>query len=194
MFTGLVDELGSIQARDGERLRVRAQTVIEGVELGESIAVNGCCLTVVAHGAGWWETDVSAETLARTTLGTLEPGDRVNLERAMGVGDRFGGHVVQGHVDGVGEVVAPVPDLRVKIPRDLLRYCVEKGSIAVDGVSLTIFDLDEESFSVAVIPHTAEVTSLGELAIGDPVNIEVDVAAKQIEKLIAPYLARLGVR
>jgi riboflavin synthase len=165
--------------------------VLEGAGVGDSISVNGCCTTVVACGGGIWETQVTGETLNRTTFGLLEPGDPVNLERPVRVSDRLGGHIVQGHVDAIGEVTAGPPDLRVRIPRELIRYCVEKGSIAVDGVSLTIFDLDEDSFSVAVIPHTAEVTTLGRRVPGDKVNIEVDVAAKQIEKLLAPYLAKL---
>ncbi len=194
MFTGLVGELGTLLERDGERFRFGASRVLEGAEMGESIAVNGCCLTVVGFGEGWWETVVSRETRSRTTIGRLAVGERVNLERALAVSDRLGGHVVQGHVDGAGVIVAPVPDLRVRIPRELMRYCVEKGSIAVDGVSLTIFDLDAESFSVAVIPHTAAVTTLGERGVGEFVNIEVDVAAKQLERLVAPYLERLAGR
>ncbi len=191
MFTGLVEEMGTYVGHDGDRYRIRASLVLEGAEVGDSISVNGCCTTVVACGGGIWETQVTGETLSRTTFGLLEPGDPVNLERPVRVGDRLGGHIVQGHVDAIGEVTAEAPDLRVRIPPELIRYCVEKGSIAVDGVSLTIFDVDEDSFSVAVIPHTAEVTTLGRRIPGDKVNIEVDVAAKQIEKLLAPYLAKL---
>ncbi len=153
--------------------------------------MNGSCLTVVARAPGLFEADVTAETGRRTTLALLRPGDPVNLERPVRMGDRLGGHVVQGHVDAVGEVLAGAPDLRVRIPADLIRYCVEKGSVAVDGVSLTIFDIGEDSFSVAVIPHTSEVTTLGRRVPGDQVNVEVDVAAKQIEKLLSPYLAKL---
>ena len=192
MFTGLVEELGSFLGKVEGRYRFRASTVLEGSELGASIAVNGSCLTLVEAGPDWWETDVSAETAGRTTIGLLEPGDPVNFERAVRVSDRLGGHVTQGHVDAVGEILAPVPDLRVRIPAELMRYCVEKGSITVDGVSLTIFDLDDDSFTVAVIPHTAAVTTLGSKLAGDSVNIEVDVAGKYFEKLLAPYLARLG--
>ena len=191
VFTGLVEEMGTYVGHDGDRYRIRASVVLEGAEVGDSISVNGCCTTLVACAAGTWETQVTVETLSRTTFGLLEPGDPVNLERPVRVSDRLGGHVVQGHVDGIGEVTAAAPDLRVKIAPELIRYCVEKGSIAVDGVSLTIFDVDEDSFSVAVIPHTAEVTTLGRRMPGDKVNIEVDVAAKQIEKLLAPYLAKL---
>ena len=191
VFTGLVEEMGTYVGHDGDRYRIRASLVLEGAEVGDSIAVNGCCTTVVTCGGGIWEAQVTGETLSRTTFGLLMPGDPVNLERPVRVGDRLGGHIVQGHVDAIGEVTAEAPGLRVRIPPELIRYCVEKGSIAVDGVSLTIFDLDEGSFSVAVIPHTAEVTTLGRRIPGDKVNIEVDVAAKQIEKLLAPYLAKL---
>jgi len=166
--------------------------VLEDAKIGDSIAVSGCCLTVVAFSPHSWEASVTAETLARTSLGLLQPGDPVNLERAVRAGDRLGGHVVQGHVDAIGEVLVPPPNLRVRIPVDLTRYCVEKGSIAVDGVSLTIFDVGADSFTVAVIPHTAEETTIGRRVPGDKVNIEVDVAAKQIEKLLSPYIERLG--
>lgn len=190
MFTGIVEELGRIESREGARLRIAASTVLEGVRLGDSTAVNGCCLTVVAFDAdaGWWEADVSDETFRRTALGGLAPGDPVNLERPVRLVDRLGGHLVQGHVDAVGEVVAPVPDLRVRLPEHLVRYVVEKGSITVDGVSLTVVDVDADSFSVAVIPHTAEVTTLGRRRVGDPVNLEVDVMAKYAEKLLAGRL------
>src|SRR5436190_16261188 len=129
MFTGIVEELGSVAARDGARLRIAATKVLDGAAIGDSTAVNGCCLTVVALGDGWWEADVSDETLCRTTLGALDVGDAVNLERPVRVSDRLGGHVVQGHVDAVGEVVAAAPGLRVRMPQDLMRYVIEKGSI-----------------------------------------------------------------
>ena len=138
MFTGIVEEQGAVVALDGHRLRIRAGVVLEGVQLGDSIAVNGCCLTVVALTTDTWDADVSDETFARTSLGQLQVGSPVNLERAVRMSDRLGGHLVQGHVDGVGEVVNPVPDLRVRIPSELMRYVVEKGSITVDGVSLTV--------------------------------------------------------
>ncbi|MFZ2058237.1 MAG: riboflavin synthase [Acidimicrobiales bacterium] len=191
MFTGLIEEMGSYEGHDGDRYRIRASLVLEDAEVGDSISVNGCCLTVVACTPGLWETDITAETLSRTTFGFLRPGDLVNLERPVRASDRLGGHVVQGHVDAIGEVLAPAPDLRVRIPPDLTRYCVEKGSIAVDGVSLTVFDVGNDSFAVAVIPHTSEVTTIGRRVPGDKVNIEVDVAAKQIEKLLSPYVAKL---
>lgn len=192
MFTGLIEEVGTFEGHDGAgRHRFRASVVLEGLATGDSISVNGSCLTVVARAPGLFEADVTAETGRRTTLALLRPEDPVNLERPVRMGDRLGGHVVQGHVDAVGEVLAGAPDLRVRIPPDLIRYCVEKGSIAVDGVSLTIFDIAEDSFSVALIPHTSEVTTLGRRVPGDQVNVEVDVAAKQIEKLLSPYLAKL---
>jgi len=187
MFTGIVEELGSIDAIDAidtGRVRVAATTVLDGARLGDSIAVDGCCLTLVAQGAGWWEADVSDETRKRTTLGDRQPGDRVNLERPVRAQDRLGGHIVQGHVDGVGEIVDPVPDLRVRMPRELLRYVVEKGSVAVDGVSLTVVDVLDDGFTVAVIPHTADVTTLGHKGPGERVNLEVDVTVKYVERLL----------
>jgi riboflavin synthase len=188
MFTGIVEELGRFERRDGDRYRFAATAVLDGAGLGDSIAVNGTCLTLVEQGAGWWVADVSDETAQRTNLGALTPGDPVNLERPVRMADRLGGHLVLGHVDTVGDVVAPAPGLRVRLPPDLMRYCVEKGSIAVDGISLTIFDLDDDSFSVAVIPHTAAVTTLGSKGPGAAVNIEVDVMAKHVEKLLDAYL------
>ena len=191
VFTGLIEEIGTFEGHQGGgRYRVSAALVLEDAEVGDSIAVNGSCLTVVARTSEFWEADVTPETLSRTTLGLLQPGDPVNLERAVRACDRLGGHMAQGHVDALGEVIAAPPDLRVRIPADLTRYCVEKGSVTVDGVSLTIFDVDQDSFSVAVIPHTSEVTTIGRRTPGDRVNIEVDLAAKQIEKLLAPYLPR----
>jgi riboflavin synthase len=191
VFTGLIEEMGRYEGHDGDRYRIRASLVLEDAKVGDSISVSGCCLTVVACTPELWETDITAETLSRTTFGFLRPGDLVNLERPVRARDRLGGHVVQGHVDAIGEVLAPPPDLKVRIPPDLTRYCVEKGSIAVDGVSLTIFDVGNDSFAVAVIPHTSEVTTIGRRVPGDNVNIEVDIAAKQIEKLLSPYVAKL---
>ncbi|MDQ1425268.1 MAG: riboflavin synthase [Acidimicrobiaceae bacterium] len=187
MFTGIVEELGRVVSCQGNRLRTEAQTVLVDAHQGDSIAVNGACLTVIDQGAGWWEADVSDETLRRTNLGTLAPGDPVNLERPMRLDDRLGGHLVLGHVDGVGEIVSPSPDLVVRIAPELMRYCVEKGSITVDGVSLTSFDLGPDTFRVAVIPHTAAVTTLGHKGRGAKVNIEVDVLAKHVERLVEPF-------
>jgi riboflavin synthase len=144
-------------------------------------------VTVVASGGGWWEADLVDETLRRTVLGDLQPGDPINLERAMLATDRFGGHIVQGHVDAVGEIVQPAPDLRVRAPAGLLAYVVEKGSITVDGVSLTVVEVLDDGFTVAIIPHTAEVTTLGHKGAGDRVNLEADVVAKYVERLTVPY-------
>ena len=185
MFTGIVEELGSVAARNGSRLRIAARRVLEDSAIGASIAVNGCCLTVVQAGEGWWEADVSDETFRRTTLGALRAGDAVNLERPMAADGRFGGHVVLGHVDLVGEVVSPAPDLRVRIGSEHMHLLVEKGSISVDGVSLTVFGLDADSFRVAVIPHTASVTTLGVRKAGEKVNIELDVLAKHVDRLVS---------
>ena len=189
MFTGIVEELGEVVSFEDDVLRIAAKQVLEDAEIGASIAVNGCCLTVVALGPdpaspAWWEADVSHETLRRTTLGSCAPGAAVNLERPVRPVDRLGGHIVQGHVDAVGEVVEPVPDLRVRMPRELLKYVVEKGSITVDGVSLTVVDVLEDGFTVAVIPHTAEVTTLGRRRPGEAVNLEVDVTVKYVERLL----------
>jgi riboflavin synthase len=187
VFTGIVEELGTVVSREGPRLRIAARTVLEDVELGASIAVNGCCLTVVGWdaGAGWWEADVVDETYARTALGELGPGHPVNLERPVRLSDRLGGHLVQGHVDGVGEIVTAAPDLCVAAGDGMLRYIVEKGSITVDGVSLTVVEAGSDRFTVAVIPHTMEVTTLGRKGPGDHVNLEVDVTAKYVERLLS---------
>jgi riboflavin synthase len=201
VFTGIVEELGHVVSSEpvttdwgaGVRLRIAASVVLEGSGLGASIAVNGCCLTLVDQGVdtdgrSWWDTDVSDETLARTNIGALAVGEPVNLERPMALGDRLGGHMVLGHVDGVGEIVSPAPDLVVRVPTPLMRYLVEKGSITVDGISLTAFDLTHDTFRVAVIPHTADVTTLGHKGVGAAVNIESDILAKHIEKLLEPHL------
>jgi riboflavin synthase len=188
MFTGIVEELGRLESLEDGRLRIAATRVIEDASIGDSIAVNGCCLTVVAFGDDWWEADVSDETISRTSIRSLQPGDGINLERAVKMSDRLGGHLVQGHVDGVGEIVDPVPNLRVRVPASLTRYLVEKGSVTVDGVSLTVVDALDDGFTVAIIPHTADVTTLGARHPGDVVNIEVDVMAKYVERLMAAYV------
>jgi len=198
MFTGIVEELGRVESvepsPDGVRIRIAAGGVLDGAGLGDSTAVNGCCLTIVALDPAdpptWWEADVSDETFARSALGSLAPGDPVNLERPVRLQDRLGGHLVQGHVDAVGQVVAPAPDLAVQVPPDLVRYLVEKGSVTVDGVSLTVVEVRDDVFTVALIPHTSEVTTLGRRAVGDPVNIEVDVMAKYAERLLGGVLDR----
>ena len=191
MFTGIVEELGTVGSRNGSRLRINSSTVLEGSDLGASIAVNGCCLTVVAtDGSTYWDADVSDETYSRTNLGSLQAGDVVNLERPMALGERLGGHMVLGHVDAVGHVVSPAPDLVIRIPRDLMHLMVEKGSVTVDGISLTAFDLTADTFRVAVIPHTTAVTTLGVRKPGDAVNIEMDVLAKHVERLVEPHTKR----
>ncbi|HLG00412.1 MAG TPA: riboflavin synthase [Acidimicrobiia bacterium] len=197
MFTGIVEELAtvrSVDARsDGARIVIESPTIAEDLAIGGSVAVNGCCLTAVEIGAGWFAADVVAETLGRTSLGRLEPGDAVNLERPMAATGRLDGHLVQGHVDATGVISrkAPGPDgsfeLDVSAPAAVTRYLVEKGSVAVDGVSLTVAAVTREGFRVAVIPHTAQVTTLGSKGEGDPVNLEVDVIAKYVERLVAPF-------
>ena len=194
MFTGIVEELGTVRRVEpragGARFEFEADTVLGDVEIGASIAVNGCCVTVVEWGDGWWAADAVTESLERTALGTLEPGDPVNLERPMRLSDRLGGHLVQGHVDAVGRIESrdPLPDgstrARFSAPPDLLRYVVEKGSITVDGVSMTVTSVDEGGFGVAVVPHTLEVTTLGVKEPGDRVNLEVDMLAKYVERLL----------
>ena len=188
MFTGIVEEVGVVESLEAGRLRIAASGVLEGVGLGDSIAVNGCCLTVVEYTDAMWEADLSEETLIRTAFRQLGVGTSVNLERAVAASQRMGGHIVQGHVDAVGTIVQQVPDLRVRVPTELTKYMVEKGSVTVDGVSLTIVDVIDDTFSVAVIPHTADVTNLGSKQPDDLVNIEVDVIAKYVERMITPHL------
>ncbi|MFY1676041.1 MULTISPECIES: riboflavin synthase [unclassified Streptomyces] len=194
MFTGIVEELGEVAAveilRDARRFRLRGAIVTEGVSHGDSIAVNGVCLTVVAHEGDEFTADVMAETLDRSGLGSLSVGSPVNLERPTAVGDRLGGHIVQGHVDGTGRVVERTPSdhweiVRISLPATLARYVVEKGSVAVDGVSLTVVDVGADFFTVSLIPTTLELTTLGAKRIGDPVNLEVDVVAKYVERLMS---------
>lgn len=196
MFTGIIEELGVIRritsARAGARLEVSAHTVLSDAKLGDSIAVNGVCLTVVDQGADWFAADVSAETLRRTSLKQAAAGTRVNLERAMAANGRFGGHIVQGHVDGTGEFQEARPSgdgwvLRIGFPPELARYIVEKGSITVDGISLTVAALGETWFEIAVIPHTWKVTNLSTLARAATVNLEVDIIAKYVERMMAHF-------
>ncbi len=199
MFTGLVEELGSFAGRDGERYRFNAALVLSDAAVDDSISVNGCCLTVVEMGDGWWEADVSAETEKRTALGSLADGDPVNLERCMRYADRLGGHLVQGHVDGVATITHPAPDLRVAVPPEggLRRYLVEKGSVTLNGISLTCFDITDDDeggceFSVALIPHTMAMTTMGTAQPGDLVNLEVDVLARYVERLLGQNGAVTG--
>jgi riboflavin synthase len=193
MFTGIVRELGSVASFDGSRLVVTAPETAAGAAVGDSVAVAGVCLTVVAAADGRLAFDVVPETLSRTALGHIETGDDVNLEPSLRVGDQLGGHVVQGHVDAVGRVrsVAPEGDSRrvwIDAPETVVRYCIEKGSIAVDGVSLTVAAFDDDGFEVALIPHTLTVTTLGRLEPGAEVNLEADVLGKVVERLVAARL------
>jgi riboflavin synthase len=188
VFTGIVEELGTVVSRDDNgHFRFGATVVTEDAKVGDSIAVNGCCLTVTDIGPGWWEATAVPETLSRTNLAALGPGDKVNFERPVRVTDRLGGHIVQGHIDAVGTIVTPAPDLHVAIPAELLRYVVSKGSITVDGCSLTVVSITDEGFTVAIIPHTAKATTLGLRGAGDAVNIEVDMVAKYVERLLAAH-------
>lgn len=198
MFTGLVEEIGTVRSvtpvGDGARVEIGAAVVLADVEMGASIAVNGCCLTVVEWGSDWWAADAVPETLDRTNLGSLGPGDRVNLERPLAANGRYGGHVVQGHVDGTGEVqhIEQLDDgsylFTFSLPAELISYVVEKGSIAVDGISLTVAGVTPTSFSIAIIPHTHAVTAMGRRQVGDTVNLEADVLAKYVERLVRPSL------
>jgi riboflavin synthase len=198
MFTGIVEELGEVlaldRAHDSARITIRGPLVATGARHGQSIAVNGCCLTVVSQGRDEFTADVMAETLDRTSLGALAPGSRVNLERSVTPLDRLDGHLVQGHVDGVGAIVSRAPAERwdvvtISAPGSLLRYVAIKGSIAVDGISLTVSGLSDDAgtFSVSLIPATLELTTLGSKAPGDPVNLEVDVVAKYVERLLTHH-------
>src|SRR4051794_28942162 len=189
MFTGIVRERGRVVVAerngDGMRLRISAPETAAGTGIGDSVSVAGCCLTAVAVDARELAFDAVAETLSRTNLADLEAGAEVNLEPALRAGDPLGGHYVQGHVDGVGRVRSFEGErLTVEAQPEVLRYCVEKGSITVEGVSLTIASLDEDAFAVALVAHTLEVTTLGTLAPGDEVNLEVDVLAKYVERLL----------
>lgn len=204
MFTGIIEELGYIQAIEwhsqGARFHIQASTVLEDVKVGDSLCVNGCCLTVVEHTSKNWRCDVVQETLNRTNLKHLQVGERVNLERSVRYQDRLGGHLVQGHVDETGQILnkQPFSDeswwVTIAASPSILHYVVHKGSIAVDGVSLTIADLKETHFSFAMIPHTAQVTTLGFKQIGESVNLEVDVMAKYVERMIRPFLSSPLIR
>ena len=196
MFTGIVEELGTVEALDllegdAARLTIRGPLVTEDAGHGDSIAVNGCCLTVVETGDGTFTADVMRETLQRTSLGQAAKGSRVNLERAVAAHARLGGHIVQGHVDGVGTIASRTPsehweDVRIAAPANILKYVAEKGSIAIDGVSLTVTDVDDATgtFGISLIPTTLELTVLGSNQVGDTDNLEVDVIAKYVERLL----------
>ncbi|MFT5203076.1 MAG: riboflavin synthase [Candidatus Aldehydirespiratoraceae bacterium] len=198
MFTGLVEEVGTVrivtQGGGGARVEIDASLVLEDAALGASIAVNGCCLTVVEFTDSWWAADAVPETMDRTNIGALQPGDQVNLERPLAANGRYGGHVVQGHVDAT-TTVATIDQLddgsfryTFVLPHALANYVVEKGSIAVDGISLTVAAVDATTFTIAVIPHTHEVTALASRTVGSAVNLEADVLAKYVERLVRPSL------
>ncbi|MEV8534116.1 riboflavin synthase [Streptomyces sp. NPDC051211] len=193
MFTGIVEELGEVtaveQLAEASRFRLRGPVVTEGAKHGDSIAVNGVCLTVVDTADGEFTADVMQETLNRSSLGGLTQGSRVNLERPMALGGRLGGHLVQGHVDGTGEILSRTPSehweiVKVSLPANLSKYVVEKGSITVDGVSLTVVEAAADYFTISLIPTTLALTTLGIKQSGDPVNLEVDVLAKYVERLL----------
>lgn len=194
MFTGLVEELGILQktvrGSNSARLGIKSRRVIKGANPGDSIAVNGVCLTVTKVEDAAFTVDVMAETLTKTNLGRLAPGARVNLERALRLGDRLGGHLVSGHIDGVGNITGREKHdiaivFNISAPADIMRYVIRKGSIAVDGISLTVVDFDERGFQVSIIPHTALITTLGYKGPGDTVNLETDIIGKYIERLLA---------
>ncbi len=193
MFTGLIEEMGKVKdiARGTKSIRITitASKVLDGTLLGDSIAVNGTCLTVVAFGADWFTADVMPETVNRTVLAGLKAGDFVNLERTLKVGDRLGGHIVSGHVDGTGIISEKKTNdiaviVKVSASTEILRYIIQKGSIAIDGVSLTVVDCGTNWFTVSLIPHSAAMTTLGRKKVGDDVNLEVDMIGKYVEKLL----------
>ena len=196
MFTGIIEEIGTVRRIEhgakGARLTIQAKTVLEDTRLGDSIATNGVCLTVVSMTGDSFSADVMAESLRRSSLGTLQGGSPVNLERAMAANGRFGGHIVSGHIDGTGTIASQKREdnavwVKIKTPAPLLRYIVEKGSIAIDGVSLTVAAVTDTDFSVSIIPHTGTQTILLGKKPGDPVNLECDVIGKYVEKLTAPH-------
>ena len=204
MFTGIIEELGRIRSLEprggsGIRLVIEAQRVLDDVTIGASIAVNGCCLTAVDHGDGWWAADAVPETMARTALGQRLAGDPVNLERPVRIDGRLGGHVVQGHIDETSSLLARQHQsdgserMHFALSSAAARYVCEKGSIAVDGISLTVADVSADSFSIAVIPHTLTVTTLGTTRVGDHVNLELDIVAKYVERQASAAIAARGL-
>ena len=190
MFTGIVEEVGKVAVCEEFGLTIAAARVLEDVKLGDSISVNGTCLTVVEFAAGQFRVDLAPETLRRTSLGELSPGGRINLERPLAANDRLGGHIVQGHVDAAGRVISIRPEgdcfiFRIRAPKKLMPYIVEKGFIAVDGISLTVVKCGAASFTVSVIPYTFSNTNLQDKVAGSRVNLEVDILAKYVESLMA---------
>jgi riboflavin synthase len=198
MFTGIIEEMGVVKAVDktlqGCSVAILAKTVLDGLKVGDSVTVNGVCLTVVWYGGTEVKADISPETSKVTTLGALKPGDPVNLERAMRLGDRLGGHLVTGHVDGVGTIrsrtqEADALQIMLEAPREIVRYCVLKGAITVDGISLTVNEVTDRGFCVTIIPHTAKVTTLGIKQVGDAVNLETDLIGKYVERLFPGHVS-----
>ena len=194
MFTGIVEEVGRVASMSDYRLVIQAETVLSDVGLGDSISVNGACLTVVEFDAGSFAVDLAPETLRRTSLGQVGPGGAVNLERALAAHDRMGGHIVQGHVDGTGDITGLTPEvdcfiMEITVPESLAPYIVEKGFIAVDGISLTVVQSAEFRFTISVIPFTMQHTNLREREVGDKVNLEADILAKYVESLLAARFA-----
>ena len=192
MFSGIVEELGEVVVFDGERLEIKATEVVEDLEVSESINVSGACLTVIESLEGGFVVEVMPETVLRTNFNNLTTGGKVNLERSLRFGGRVGGHIVQGHVDGLAKIVSIDDDgnsiiIWLKPPESIIKYIVEKGFIGLDGISLTVVDVTDDSFSVAIIPYTREHTTLGERQPSDSVNIEVDITAKYLEKLAKPH-------
>ncbi|MBQ10235.1 MAG: riboflavin synthase [Planctomyces sp.] len=190
MFTGIIEEVGTVGELGGDKLTIRAAKVMEGQKMGDSIAVNGTCLTVVAYNSTTFSVDLSPETLSRTSLGSLEQDHKVNLERPLAVSDRLGGHIVQGHVDATGRITSSRTEgnsqiLRVRYPERMRPYIVEKGFIAVDGISLTVVQKGTSTFTLSVIPFTLENTNLQDKGVGDRVNLEIDIIAKYVESLMA---------
>lgn len=192
MFTGIVEELGILRfirrGADSAQLIIVAEKVLEDIKIGDSIAVNGVCLTAVSYTSREFTADVMSETLAKTNLGQMRPGDRLNLERALRLGDRLGGHLVSGHIDGVGTIASLEKHdiatlVGIRTPREIMRYIIKKGSVAIDGTSLTVVDFSADGFRVSLIPHTAAATTLGFKKVGDTVNLEADIVGKYIEKL-----------
>jgi riboflavin synthase len=194
MFTGIIEAIGTVwdfsRQDEGARVRIGAGALAEGLRLGDSVAVEGACLTVTALRGDGFSADLSVETLARTTLGRLRAGVRVNLERPLRLGDRLGGHLVSGHVDAVGQIAERVPQgdgefIRIRFPREMGPLLVMKGSIAVDGISLTVAELSRDAFGVAIIPHTLQHTTLSDRRVGDPVNLETDLLGKHVARILA---------
>jgi riboflavin synthase len=202
MFTGIIEELGTVKAvnkgQESATLEIGAKKVVEGLNLGDSVAVNGVCLTVVDFDRTGFSAEVMAETLRKSNLGRLKSGDKVNLERAMRLGDRLGGHLVAGHVDATGTIKSTVREdiatvFTVEAPEEILRYIIDKGSVAIDGISLTVVDYNKKSFRVSIIPHTASQTTLGFKKSGDTVNLEADMLAKFVERLLAGRAGKEGI-